>query len=129
MARRSKEKSYRLVGNIRYKGRIVGAGEPIPSGLSQADISAYVKDGKIRETDPQTGLNVEPKSTRETDLNEGQIQSFLAKPARFISSHLARTEFSTETLAKIHTRAERLGAPPHVLSQISAAIDRRAAAR
>ena len=129
MANRSKEKSYRIVGSIKYKGVTIGPGELIPSALSLSDIKSYIKQGKIRETDPQTGLNVEPRSSNEVELNKDQASSFLAKPGPFIAQHLDRTAFSLETLARIHTQAENLKAPAHVMERITAAIDRKTSAR
>ena len=129
MVRRSKEKSYRIVSSIKYGKVTVGPGEPIPSGLSQADIQGYIRQGKIRETDPQTGLNIEPRSSSEIDLAKEQATSFLAKPAPFIAQHLDKTNFSLETLARIHTQAEQLHAPAHVMQRINDAIERKTAPR
>ena len=107
----------------------VGPGESIPSHLSVADIHAYVSQGKIREIDPQTGLNIDPRSSDEIEINKEQTVSFFAKPAPFIAHHLEKTNFSLETLARLHTQAEMMKAPAHVMQRITEAIDRKTSPR
>lgn len=129
MKTRSKAKSYRIVRRINYRGTTIGPGEEIPSGMPQTQIRRMVEDGRIREIDPGTGLNIEPKSTTEIELGKDQIKSFFAKPSGHIAEHLRKTDFSVETLARMHTQAELMGAPQHVRQQIGEAIQRRMSAR
>ena len=88
MAKRSRVKTYRIVGSIKYKGTTIGPGEEIPSALSISDIESYVRQCKIRETDPQTGLNIEPRSSSEVEISKDQVSSFFSKPGPFIAQHL-----------------------------------------
>lgn len=125
MAKRSKAKSYRIVSPLTYKGTRIGPGEEVPIGLSQADIGDLIRRGKIREKDPATGANIEPKHTNEIELNPDQVKSFFAKPGPHIAKNLQRTDFSVETLARIHVAAERMNAPKHVMDMIGSALERK----
>ena len=129
MPKRTKAKTYRMVGRINYRGTVIGPGEEIPKGISVVNIKRYIEHGKIREIDPATGLNIEPKNSREIELGHDQIKSFFAKPAGDIARHLNRTEFSVETLTRMQANAEQMSAPQQLRALIDSAIDRRMAAR